>query len=241
VERVNQPPELLLGGEHHLCPGCGEPVAYKVLLEAIAELGLRDTSVCVMGIGCSTAFAPLIDVDLVQALHGRAPSVATGVRRMLPDATVFTVQGDGDMGSEGLQEALHAAARGEKITCFVFNNAVFGETGGHMTTATLEGQRTKTTLQGRDAEQHGHPIKLAELLAQMPGAVFVARGSVANPGAALRTKSLVKHALEAQREGFTMVEILTMCPTFWFTAPGDGPGFIHDRLGKFYEPGELRA
>jgi 2-oxoglutarate ferredoxin oxidoreductase subunit beta len=160
---------------------------------------------------------------------------------MLPDAVVFTVQGDGDMASEGLQEAIHAAARGEKITCFVFNNAVFGETGGHMTAATMEGQHTKTSLGGRDAEKHGHPIKLAELLATLPGSAFVARGAVGNPGAAMRTKNLVKRALQAQIDGagFTMVEILTMCPTFWFTQPGGGPEFIHDRLSKFYEPGEV--
>jgi len=240
-EVVNRPPELLLQGEHHLCPGCGEPVAYKVLLESLHEMGLRDRAICTMGIGCYTAFAPLIDVDVVQALHGRAPSVATGVKRMLPDAVVFTVQGDGDMASEGLQEAIHAAARGEKITCFVFNNAVFGETGGHMTAATMEGQHTKTSLGGRDAEKHGHPIKLAELLATLPGSAFVARGTVGNPGAAMRTKNLVKRALQAQIDGagFTMVEILTMCPTFWFTQPGGGPEFIHDRLSKFYEPGEV--
>lgn len=243
MKLVNKPPELLLKGEHHLCPGCGEPVAYKALLEVLQEMALRDTAICVMGIGCYTAFAPLIDVDVVQALHGRAPSVATGAKRMLPDRVVFTVQGDGDMASEGLQEAIHAAARGERITCFVFNNAVFGETGGHMTAATLEGQRTKTSLQGRDPETQGHPIKLAELLATLPGAAFVARGSVGNPGAVMRTRNLVRKALQAQIDGagFTMVEILTMCPTFWFTKPEDGPDFIHDRLSKFYEPGEIVA
>jgi len=243
MKEVNRPPELLLKGEHHLCPGCGEPVAFKALLEAIAEMNVRDDSICVMGIGCYTAFSPLIDVDLVQALHGRAPAVATGVKRMLPRNVVFTVQGDGDMASEGLQEAVHAAARGEKITCFVFNNAVFGETGGHMTAATLDGQRTKTTPAGRDAERNGHPIKLAELLATLSGAAFVARGTVGNPGAVLRTKNLIKRALQAQIDGagFTMVEILTMCPTFWFTAPGDGPDFIADRLGKFYEPGDIHV
>jgi 2-oxoglutarate/2-oxoacid ferredoxin oxidoreductase subunit beta len=243
MEIVNRPPELLLQGEHHLCPGCGEPLAYKVLLEAIAEMGLRDRAICAMGIGCYTAFAPLIDVDVVQALHGRAPSVATGVKRMLPDALVFTVQGDGDMASEGLQEAIHAAARGERITCFVFNNAVFGETGGHMTAATMEGQKTKTSLQGRDVQTQGHPLKLAELLATLPGASYVARGSVANPGAALRAKTMVKRALQAQLDGagFTMVEILTMCPTFWFTTPGEGPEFISDRLSAFYSTGEVSS
>ncbi len=243
MEIVDKPPTLLLQGEHHLCPGCGEPIAYKVLLDAIEEMGLRDRAVCAMGIGCYTAFAPLIDVDVVQALHGRAPSVATGVKRMKPDAVVFTVQGDGDMASEGLQEAIHAAARGERITCFVFNNAVFGETGGHMTAATLIGQKTKTSLQGREASTQGHPIKLAELLATIEGAAYVARGSVANPGATMRTKTMVKRALQAQLDGagFTMVEILTMCPTFWFTAPGDGPEFISDKLSKFYETGEIRT
>lgn len=238
---VNEQPALLLKGEHHLCPGCGEPLAYKAVLDAIDALGARDRAVCAMGIGCYTAFAPLIDVDVVQALHGRAPAVATGVRRMLPDALVFTMQGDGDAASEGLHEIVHAAARGERITCIVLNNGVFGETGGHMTAATLDGQRTKTTPNGRAHEHHGNPIMLAELLATQPGAVFVARAHVGTPGAVLRTRSLVQRAFEAQEHGFTMVEILTMCPTFWFTAPDDGPAFIADRLSKTHRPGPVRG
>jgi 2-oxoglutarate/2-oxoacid ferredoxin oxidoreductase subunit beta len=240
-ELAAKPPELLLQGEHHLCPGCGEPIAYRVLLETLAEMGLRDRAICVMGIGCYTAFSPLIDVDVIQALHGRAPALATGVKRMRPDNVVFTVQGDGDMVSEGLQEVLHTAARGERITCFMFNNAVFGETGGHMTSATLEGQRTKTSMGGRDPERQGHPLRLTDLLATLPGASYVARGAVHNPGAAMRTKKMVQKALQAQLDGagFTMVEILTMCPTFWFTQPGEGPDFLEETISKFYVPGEV--
>ncbi|MBV8387674.1 MAG: hypothetical protein JO155_12855, partial [Acidimicrobiia bacterium] len=138
-------PSLLQSGEHDLCPGCGEPVAIRILLETLAELGLSTSTIGVVGIGCYTAFARTLDVDLVQALHGRAPSVATGVKRMQPDKAVFTLQGDGDMVNEGLQEVLHTAARGENLTCVLLNNGVFGETGGHMTATSVLGQRTKTS------------------------------------------------------------------------------------------------
>ena len=134
-------PDLLLTQEHHMCPGCGEPLAVRQFLETIEELDVATRAIAVAGIGCYTSFSGSMDVDLVQALHGRAPSVATGVKRMRPDALVFTLQGDGDMVNEGLQEVLHTAARGEKVTCILLNNGVFGETGGHMTATTVVGQR----------------------------------------------------------------------------------------------------
>ena len=182
-----QKPELLLTETHHMCPGCGEPLALRGYLEAIQELGLSQRAIAVAGIGCYTSFSMTTDVDLVQALHGRAPSVATGVKRMLPDAIVFTVQGDGDMVNEGLQEVLHTAARGEAVTCILLNNGVFGETGGHMTATSVIGQRTKNTLDGRDAGYHGYPILIGDLLARLEGAAYVARGSVHNAGAVART------------------------------------------------------
>ena len=152
-------PDLLLTQEHHMCPGCGEPMALRAYLEAIQELGLTERTVAVHGIGCYTAFSMTTDLDLVQALHGRAPSVATGVKRMRPDAIVFTLQGDGDMVNEGLQEVLHTAARGENVTCVLLNNGVFGETGGHMTATTVLGQRTKNSLDGpgRGVPRLPHP------------------------------------------------------------------------------------
>ena len=236
-------PELLLTEDHMLCPGCGEPVALRTFLEAISELGLASQAIAIAGIGCYTAFSGSMDVDLVQALHGRAPSVATGVKRMLPDATVFTLQGDGDMVNEGLQEVLHTAARGENLTCILLNNGVFGETGGHMTATSVIGQRTKNTLEGRDPEYHGYPILIGDLVARLEGAAYVARGSVHNAGAVARTKRMFRRAFECQRdrEGFSFVEVLTMCPTGWFVPTADGPGELQRTLGEVHVMGELKV
>jgi 2-oxoglutarate ferredoxin oxidoreductase subunit beta len=236
-------PELLLTGEHNLCPGCGEPLALRCLLDTITELDATSRTIGVVGIGCYTAFSMSMDVDLVQALHGRAPSVATGVKRMRPDALVFTLQGDGDMVNEGLQEVLHTAARGESVTCVLLNNGVFGETGGHMTATTVLGQRTKNTIDGRDAAYHGYPILIGDLIARLEGAAYVARGSVHNAGAVARTKKMVRRALEAQERsaGFTFVEVLTMCPTGWFVPTEAGPEYLHETLGEVHVMGELKV
>src|SRR6476620_4397274 len=238
-----QKPELLLTEAHHMCPGCGEPLALRGYLEAIQELGLGQKTIGVAGIGCYTSFSMTTDVDLVQALHGRAPSVATGVKRMRPDAIVFTIQGDGDMVNEGLQEVLHTAARGEAVTCILLNNGVFGETGGHMTATTVLGQRTKNTLDGRDAGYHGYPILIGDLLAQLEGAAYVARGSVHNAGAVARTKRMFKRAFETQANGtgFTFVEVLTMCPTGWFIPTVEGPEYMQDTLREVHIMAELKA
>src|SRR6476620_4917812 len=238
-----QKPELLLTETHHMCPGCGEPLALRGYLEAIQELGLSQRTIAVAGIGCYTSFSMTTDVDLVQALHGRAPSVATGVKRMLPDSIVFTLQGDGDMVNEGLQEVLHTAARGEAVTCILLNNGVFGETGGHMTSTTVLGQRTKNTLDGRDAEYHGYPILIGDLIAQLEGAAYVARGSVHNAGAVARTKKMFRRAFETQANGtgFTFVEVLTMCPTGWFIPTVEGPEYMQDTLREVHIMAELKA
>ncbi len=235
-------PDLLLTSEHHLCPGCGEPLLVRLLLECLGELDVVQRTIGVPGIGCYTAFSGSLDIDLVQALHGRAPSVATGVKRMKPDAVVFTLQGDGDMVNEGLQEVLHTAARGEAVTCVLLNNGVFGETGGQMTATSALGQRTKTSLDGRDAAYHGWPIRIAELIAQLDGAAYVARGSVHNPGAMSRTKTMIRKAFEAQLAGgFSFVEVLTMCPTGWFVPTGDGPEYLDSTLGQVHLFGELKG
>jgi 2-oxoglutarate ferredoxin oxidoreductase subunit beta len=243
MQKVFDKPELLLRSEHSLCPGCGEPVALRILLEAIAEMGLRERTICVAGIGCYTAFPMIMDVDVMQALHGRAPSVATGVKRVRPDAFVFTMQGDGDMASEGLQEVIHAAARGEKITAIVFNNAVFGETGGHMTATTVLGQHTKTTAGGRDRERHGNPIKIAELIAQIDGTAYVARAAVHSPSAIKLTEQYLRDAFRSQLDGkgFSLVEILTMCPTDWFVRPDQGPAFLEEHLIPTFPLGVIRS
>jgi 2-oxoglutarate ferredoxin oxidoreductase subunit beta len=235
-------PRLQLSPDHDLCPGCGEPLVLRLILELIDELGLAERAIGVVGIGCYTALAPLIDLDLVQALHGRAPSLATGAKRMRPEALLFTLQGDGDMVNEGLQEVIHTAARGESVTCILLNNGVFGETGGHMTATTVLGQRTKNTLEGRDAGRHGHPIRLCELIAPLGGAAYVARGAVHDAAAVSRTRRMLRRAFEAQLrgEGFSLVEVLTMCPTGWFVPTKEGPGYLDRVLGAVHGVGELK-
>jgi 2-oxoglutarate ferredoxin oxidoreductase subunit beta len=243
LHKVFEKPDLLLTTQHSLCPGCGEPTALRTILELIQELALRDRTICVCGIGCYTAFPGIIDIDVQQALHGRAPSVATGVKRVLPDAFVFTLQGDGDMVSEGLQEVIHTAARGEKITAVLLNNGVFGETGGHMTATSVLGQRTKTTQAGRSVEQHGHPIRISELIAALEGVAYVARGAMHTPAAISWTKQCLRDAFQSQLDGkgFSMVEILTMCPTDWFVPPEAGPDWLESNLKATYPLKVIKA
>jgi 2-oxoglutarate ferredoxin oxidoreductase subunit beta len=235
-------PSLIDVGEHGLCPGCGEPIAMRAILEAIEVIGAVRGSIGVFGIGCYTAFSNNLDIEVLQALHGRAPSLATGVKRAKPDTLVITVQGDGDMVNEGLQEVLHTAARGENVTCFMLDNGVFGETGGHMTATTALGQRTKNTLDGRDAARHGFPIRVSSLIAELDGAAYVARGAVNNAGNVARTKKMIRRALETQRAGlgFSFVEILTMCPTGWFVETQEAPDYLTATLAPVHAPGVLK-
>ncbi len=234
-------PSLMLSEDHDLCPGCGEPVALRALLEAVVELDCAERCIGVVGIGCYTALTSTMDVDLIQALHGRAPSVATGAKRMRPDSLLFTLQGDGDMVNEGLQEVLHAAARGESITCVLLNNGVFGETGGHMAATTVLGQRTKNSLEGRDAAYHGHPIVIGDILARLGGTAYAARGAVYDAPSVARTKRMLHRAFETQLEGrgFSFVEVLTMCPTGWFIPTADGPGYLEKVMTPVHRVGEL--
>lgn len=234
-------PSLILGG-HSLCPGCGEPVALRLLMESLQDLGIVDRTIGVVGHGCYGSFVRIMDIDVLQCLHGRAPSCATGIKRTRPDSVVFTLQGDGDMVSEGLQEVLHSAARGENITCILLNNGVFGDTGGQATAATVLGQRTKTSLEGRDPDKHGYPIPVADIVASLDGAGYVARGHVGNPGGVNRTKKMIRRALQSQLEGhgLSLVEILTMCPTGWFVPAGQGPSYQRQSLEEVYPMGELR-
>jgi 2-oxoglutarate/2-oxoacid ferredoxin oxidoreductase subunit beta len=235
-------PALIDVGAHHLCPGCGEPVAMRSILEAVAEVGAVQQAVAVFGIGCYTAFSNNLDCEVLQALHGRAPSLATGVKRSKPDTLTFTIQGDGDMVNEGLQEVIHAAARGENITCFMLNNGVFGETGGHLTATTVLGQRTKNTLEGRNAAEHGYPILLSNLLAQLEGATYVARAAVNTAGNVSKAKRMITKALQVQQrgEGFSFVEILTMCPTGWFIETQEAPDYLTDNLAAVHSIGVLK-
>ena len=224
--RRAQKPDLLLTEEHHMCPGCGEPLAVRAFLEAIEELGSAERAIAVAGIGCYTSFSGTMDVDLVQALHGRAPSVATGVKRMLPDALVFTLQGDGDMVNEGLQEVLHTAARGERVTCILLNNGVFGETGGHMTATSVhrpaheELARRPRRRVPRLPDPHRRPASRSSRARRTSRA-----GRCTTPARwpGRRRCSGGRSRRRRAGEGFSFVEVLTMCPTGWFIPTADGP------------------
>jgi 2-oxoglutarate ferredoxin oxidoreductase subunit beta len=235
-------PSLIDVGAHNLCPGCGEPIAMRSLLEIVEELTVIDRSIAVFGIGCYTAFSNNLDCEVLQALHGRAPSLATGVKRAKPDTLVFTIQGDGDMVNEGLQEVVHAAARGENITCVMLNNGVFGETGGHITATTVMGQRTKNSLEGRNAKDHGYPIRLSNLIAELEGAVYVARGAVNTAGNVAKTRRMITRAFETQLrgDGFSFLEILTMCPTGWFIETQEAPDYLGEKLGATHTIGVVK-
>jgi 2-oxoglutarate/2-oxoacid ferredoxin oxidoreductase subunit beta len=234
---------LQLTEDHHLCAGCGHPVAWRILLEVIDELDLAHKVITAVGHGCYTGIASMADLDCIQVLHGRAPAVATGIKRVQPQAVVATIQGDGDMATEGLHEVLHAAARGERITAIMLNNGVFGDTGGQMTATTVVGQRTKTSLEGRAPADHGFPIALADLMATMPGAAYVARGAVNNAGSVAQTKKFLARAFETQLDGlgFSFVEILTMCPTGWIIPTAMGPDYVAGTFEQTFPVAQLKA
>jgi 2-oxoglutarate ferredoxin oxidoreductase subunit beta len=236
-------PPLQLTEEHHLCPGCGHPVAWRLLMEVLSELGIENRAIEVVGHGCYTGIAAMADIDAIQVLHGRAPAVATGLKRVQPEAVVMTVQGDGDMATEGLHEILHAAARGENITAIMLNNGVFGDTGGQMTATTVLGQRTKTSLEGREPANHGFPIPLADLIGTIEGAAYVARGAVNNAGSIAQTKKFLARAFETQmaRAGFSFVEVLTMCPTGWIIPTASGPDYVAGTFEKTFPVRQIKS
>jgi 2-oxoglutarate ferredoxin oxidoreductase subunit beta len=214
-------PELLADRSTHYCPGCGHGVIHRLLAEVLGELGLGPRTIAVAPVGCAVFAYDYLKVDFVEAPHGRAPAVATGIRRFRPDRFVLTYQGDGDLAAIGTAEVVHAAARGELITDIFVNNGVYGMTGGQMAPTTLLGQRTTSTPSGREASQAGYPIPITEMLALLPGVAYAARGSVADAAAIGRTKAMIRRACEIQNEGagFGIVEVLSNCPVGWGMTP----------------------
>jgi len=225
----------------HYCPGCTHGIAHRLIAEVIEELGIQEKTIGVCPVGCSVLAYNYFNVDMQEAAHGRAPAVATGIRRCLPqDRYVFTYQGDGDLASIGMAEIVHAANRGEKITVVFVNNAIYGMTGGQMAPTTLPGMRTTTSPYGRDTALCGHPIRMAELLNTLVEPVFVARGSVHSPKTIVRAKKLLRQAFELQHDGFTFVELLSTCPTGWGLTPEDSLKWLERNMTPFFPLGVLR-
>jgi 2-oxoglutarate ferredoxin oxidoreductase subunit beta len=210
-------PTILSDRSTHYCPGCGHGIIHRLVAELLDEMALGPRTIGVASVGCSVFAYDYLDVDFVESPHGRAPAVATGVRRAKPDAFVFTYQGDGDLAAIGTAEIVHAAARGERISVIFVNNGIYGMTGGQMAPTTLLGQRTTSSPTGREAVSAGYPLPITEMLAILPGVSYAARGSIADPGAIGRTKAMLRRSFEIQVAGgsFSIVEILSTCPVGW--------------------------
>jgi 2-oxoglutarate ferredoxin oxidoreductase subunit beta len=236
-------PAALADVHTHYCPGCTHGVAHRLVAEVIDELGLREKTIGVAPVGCAVFAYNYFNVDFAEAAHGRAPAMATGIKRVLPDKFVFTYQGDGDLAAIGLAEITHVAARGENITVIFANNAIYGMTGGQMAPTTLPGQKTTSSPTGRDVEVAGMPMKMAEMLAGMPGAAYVVRRSLHNVREVNRAKRAIRQAFLAQQAGlgFSMVELLSSCPTNWGINPIDSLTWIEDHMVPYYPLGDYKV
>ncbi len=227
----------------HYCPGCTHGIAHRLVAETIDELGIRESTVGIAPVGCAVFIYNYIDVDMQEAAHGRAPAMATGIKRVRPDLTVFTYQGDGDLASIGMGEIVHAANRGEKITVIFINNAVYGMTGGQMAPTTMPGQRTTTSPAGRDPLYAGMPIRIAELLATLQTPGYITRQAVIRPKYIRKAKKAVKKAFEYQRAGacFSLVELISTCPTNWGMTPVEALEWAEKTLLPYYPLGEFKT
>ena len=229
-------PEALTDVRTHYCAGCGHGIIHKLLAEALTELDVREDAIVIAPVGCSVLLYNYIEVDGLEAAHGRAPAVATGLKRALPDRMVISYQGDGDLLAIGAGETVHAANRGENITVLFVNNAIYGMTGGQMAPTTLEGQKTLTTPGGRNTADVGFPIRACEMLDTLEAPAYIERVSVHNPGAVRKTKKAILKALQYQKDGrgYSFVEILSMCPTNWGVEPAAGAEWVKDAMVPWY-------
>ncbi|MBC7087096.1 MAG: 2-oxoglutarate oxidoreductase [Tissierellales bacterium] len=226
----------------HYCPGCTHGIIHRLVAECLEELGVLDDAIGVAPVGCSVMAYKYFNCDMHEAAHGRAPAVATGIKRVRPDNFVFTYQGDGDLASIGTAEIVHAAHRGEKISTIFVNNAIYGMTGGQMAPTTLVGQKTTTSPYGRDKETQGSPIRMSELLATIEGAVFVERVAVDTPANIRKAKKAIKECFQVQidKKGFGIVEVLSTCPTNWGLTPPEALKWLQKNLMPYYPLGNFR-
>jgi 2-oxoglutarate ferredoxin oxidoreductase subunit beta len=236
-------PEALSDAVTHYCPGCTHGVIHRLVAEVIDELGIRGRTVGIAPVGCAVLAYNYFTFDFQEAAHGRAPAMATGIKRVRPDLVVFTYQGDGDLASIGMGEIVHAANRGEKFTTIFVNNAVYGMTGGQMAPTTMPRQRTTTSPFGRDVDDVGMPIRMAELLAALMTPAYIVRQTVTKPKYINRTRKALKKAFEYQLEGrcFSFVEVVSTCPTNWGMTPLEAVQWVEDTMLPYYPLGEFKT
>jgi 2-oxoglutarate ferredoxin oxidoreductase subunit beta len=239
VEKVFKKTSMLTDAVLHYCPGCTHGIIHRLVAESLEELGVGDRAIGVAPVGCAVFAYDYFNCDMHEAAHGRAPAVATGIKRVHPDKVVFTYQGDGDLASIGMGEIVHAAARGEKITTIFVNNAIYGMTGGQMAPTTLVGQKATTAPGGRNAAHCGYPVRVSELLATLDGAAYIERVSMQDVANVIKAKKAIRKAFECQLEGrgFSLVEVLSTCPTNWGLSPVEALGFLKDSMVPYYPLG----
>ncbi|MGI6745584.1 MAG: 2-oxoglutarate oxidoreductase subunit KorB [Firmicutes bacterium ADurb.Bin300] len=236
---VFEKPKFLSDAVMHYCPGCTHGIVHRLVAEAISELDLEGRTIGVAPVGCSVMAYDYFNCDMIQAAHGRAPAVATGLKRAIPESIVFTYQGDGDLAAIGTAETVHAAARNENITIIFINNAIYGMTGGQMAPTSIPGQITQTSPYGRDTNLAGFPIKVCEMLSQIDGAAYLERVTVTNPKNVKNAKRAIKKAFSYQleRKGFSLIEVVSTCPTNWGLTPVKALGWLEENMLPYYPLG----
>lgn len=224
------------------CPGCGHSLIHRLMAEIIDNLGLREKIIGIAPVGCAVFAYDYFNFDMLEVAHGRPPAAATAMKRVLPDRVIFSYQGDGDLAAIGTAEIIHAALRGENITFIFVNNATYGMTGGQMAPTSIIGQKTTTTQKGREASQSGYPLHVSEMLATIEGASFIARTSVDSPANLLKTKKMIEKAIRYQIEnkGFSLVEILSQCPTDWWMSPEDSIKWMQSHMIPAFKLGVFK-
>ncbi|MGB4655869.1 MAG: thiamine pyrophosphate-dependent enzyme [Bacteroidales bacterium] len=234
--------DLLTPATLSYCPGCGHGTTHRIIMEVIEEMGIQENTIGVAPVGCSVLAYEFMNIDMQQAAHGRAPALATAIKRLMPEKFVFTYQGDGDLAAIGTAETIHSINRGENITIIFINNGIYGMTGGQMAPTTIEGMKSSTSPYGRDVEIMGNPIKITELVAQLEGALYVTRQSVHTASAVRRAKKAIRKAFENQKlkKGTSFVEIVSNCNSGWKMTPNDANQWMVDNMFKFYPIGDIK-
>jgi len=240
---VFQRPQSLTETRTHYCPGCIHGVVHRVIAEVMDEMEIRELSIGIAPVGCSVLAYNYFNCDFAEAAHGRAPAMATGIKRVLPDRFVFTYQGDGDLASIGAAEVVHAAARGENITTIFINNAVYGMTGGQMAPTTLPGMVTTSSPYGRDVKSAGYPVRVCELISALDGAAYIVRRTAINPKEVRSLKRAITNAFRVQQAGlgYSLVEVVSNCPTNWGMAPIESLKFVEEKMLPYYPLGDYKV
>ncbi len=250
VKDIIQPENLVYSKTENMtdkvlsyCPGCGHGTAHRITMEVVEEMGITEDTIGVAPVGCSVLAYEFMNIDMTQAAHGRAPAVATGIKRVFPEKYVFTYQGDGDLAAIGGNETLHACNRGENIVIIFVNNGIYGMTGGQMAPTTLEGMKTSTSPYGREIETMGSPLKMTELIAQLPGTHFVTRQAVHTPAAVRKAKKAIRKAFEVQKDkkGLAFIEIVSNCNSGWKMTPNDANNWMVEHMFPYFPIGDIKV